>query len=250
MTIPYFYIIEHVPTGKYYAGVRWAHGCNPSELLTENGYCTSSEIVKGIIEHEGLSAFIIRKTKIFEDAEKLRLYEHKFLKKVNAASNARFYNLHNSEKPSFGTPEFDMAMLKTYGVKHSMHNPKSKQRMKATTKKKYGGVGFQNSYAKKAAEAALIKEHGSLANAGRVARANAALVIKQKYNVDNPAQHPKIKEKIRKTFQKIGHAQGEKNSQYGTKWITDGVIEKKIPKDKLSHYLELGWKPGRKKASI
>ena len=65
--VPYFYVIEHVKTGKKYAGCRWsqkatkfsANGCHPAELLNKNGYLTSSKIVNSIIEEEGLEAFRI-----------------------------------------------------------------------------------------------------------------------------------------------------------------------------------------------
>ena len=39
------------------------------------------------------------------------------------------------------------------------------------------------------------------------------------------------------------HQQGEKNSQYGTMWITNGVESKKIKKDDI---MPDGWKKGRK----
>lgn len=50
-----------------------------------------------------------------------------------------------------------------------------------------------------------------------------------------------------KTKQKIGNHQnqkGEKNSQYGTKWINNGFEVKKIKKENLEDYLNNGWKLG------
>jgi len=49
---------------------------------------------------------------------------------------------------------------------------------------------------------------------------------------------------------KIGSAnsinqRGELNSQYNTAWINDGNFDKKIKKDRLEEYLNLGWKRGR-----
>jgi hypothetical protein len=35
---------------------------------------------------------------------------------------------------------------------------------------------------------------------------------------------------------------GEKNSQYGTMWITDGIVNKKIKKEQD---IPFGWKRGR-----
>jgi hypothetical protein len=250
MTSPYFYIIQHVSSKKYYVGVRWAIGCNPAELLTENGYHTSSEIVKDIIRVEGVSAFAIRKIKQFTSAEDTRLYETLFLKRVNAVKNDMFFNLHNNEKISFGTPEYAAAMRKAHGVEHSMHNPASRERMEETTKRRYGGLGFQNSYAKQAAVTALIKKYGSVSAAGKVARAHAKQAIKEKYNVDNPSQHPDILAKIKSAFKRIGHAQGSKNSQYGTIWITNNVENKKIRPDELHIYTADGWRKGRVQSNV
>lgn len=41
---------------------------------------------------------------------------------------------------------------------------------------------------------------------------------------------------------KIGHGIGKQNSQYGSKWITDGNINQKIKKDEP---LPENWKYGR-----
>jgi len=53
----------------------------------------------------------------------------------------------------------------------------------------------------------------------------------------------KTKEKLVSKFKEIKHQQGNKNSQFGTKWITNGKESKKIKKD-----IEIpsGWKKGRK----
>lgn len=39
---------------------------------------------------------------------------------------------------------------------------------------------------------------------------------------------------------------GEKNSQFGTCWITKEDINKKIKKEELNLYLKIGWRKGRK----
>jgi hypothetical protein len=50
------------------------------------------------------------------------------------------------------------------------------------------------------------------------------------------------RDKRLKTFKYIKHQQGDKNSQYGTMWITNNKISKKIKKiDKIPR----GWKKGR-----
>jgi hypothetical protein len=47
------------------------------------------------------------------------------------------------------------------------------------------------------------------------------------------------------TFAERGHQQGEKNSQFGTCWVTDGKKPIKIEKDQLYEYLLRGYSRGR-----
>lgn len=61
------------------------------------------------------------------------------------------------------------------------------------------------------------------------------------------AQSDKACLKRQQTFTERKHQQGEKNSQFGTCWITDGVKAIKIPKNKLDEYLSLGYVRGRKR---
>lgn len=51
-------------------------------------------------------------------------------------------------------------------------------------------------------------------------------------------------EKIRKS--KAGQGWKESNSQYGTCWITREGINKKIKKEEVEQYINLGWNKGRK----
>ena len=53
------------------------------------------------------------------------------------------------------------------------------------------------------------------------------------------------KQKMSQTHKANGNQQGEKNSQFGTCWITKDGINKKIKKKELEHYLPFGWLRGR-----
>ncbi len=57
------------------------------------------------------------------------------------------------------------------------------------------------------------------------------------------AKSEKSREKRKKTFEDIGHQKGNKNSQYGTMWVTNGLSNKKIKK---GNPLPEGYFPGRK----
>ena len=54
------------------------------------------------------------------------------------------------------------------------------------------------------------------------------------------------KQKLRNRFKELGLSKGEKNSQYGTKWISKDGIKMKIKKEKLDEYINNGWHLGMK----
>ena len=62
----------------------------------------------------------------------------------------------------------------------------------------------------------------------------------------NKKHSEETKLKMRKSKQENHPQLGEKNSQYGTCWIHNNKENKKIPKDQLSKYENLGWVKGRK----
>jgi hypothetical protein len=57
---------------------------------------------------------------------------------------------------------------------------------------------------------------------------------------------PEAKAKRKETFQNIKHQQGEKNSQYGTCWVSNSVHTIKISVELLEEYLSQGYIRGRK----
>lgn len=52
-------------------------------------------------------------------------------------------------------------------------------------------------------------------------------------------------QKRKETFKRIGHQQGEKHSQYGTCWITNGSTNKKIKKEDIDLWVDKGYYKGR-----
>ena len=67
-------------------------------------------------------------------------------------------------------------------------------------------------------------------------------VLLQNENGRQVALKMPSKEKRKETFERIQHQQGPLNSQYGSMWVTDGLVNKKINKDDL---IPGGWKKGR-----
>ena len=73
------------------------------------------------------------------------------------------------------------------------------------------------------------------------------LEFRKKHNDDlrkagKLANTPEAMKKRRETFKEVKHQQGERNSQYGTMWITNNLSNRKIKKDEQ---IPLGWKKGR-----
>lgn len=62
----------------------------------------------------------------------------------------------------------------------------------------------------------------------------------------NKKHTEKTKQKMSLTHKKNNHQQGEKNSQFGTCWIYNNKENKKIKKEELNDYINLGWIKGRK----
>ena len=86
---PYFYKIQHVPTGKYYVGTQYGKTSNPYKFWKT--YFTSSKYVKNLIERDGEDSFIIINIQIRNDA---RMYEHRYLKKAyNLLGKSRFLEI-------------------------------------------------------------------------------------------------------------------------------------------------------------
>lgn len=59
------------------------------------------------------------------------------------------------------------------------------------------------------------------------------------------ANSPKAREKRKNTFKEIGHAQGDKNSQYGKIWISN-ILTKEVRRITINDIIPEGWVRGKK----
>lgn len=91
MTVPYTYLLKHIPTGKFYYGCRFAEGCNPSEFWVS--YKTSSKYVKELLQQYGEDSFDYEIRKTFKDKQSARIWETKVLKKLNVVGRDDFLNM-------------------------------------------------------------------------------------------------------------------------------------------------------------
>jgi hypothetical protein len=86
--MPYTYRLSWKEMNKHYYGVRYSSDCNPKELFVT--YFTSSKYVKEFVELYGYPDVI--KTKTFDNVNDARVWETKFLKKVNAVLSRHWLN--------------------------------------------------------------------------------------------------------------------------------------------------------------
>ena len=142
-TIPYFYIIRHIATGKMYAGSRWAKGCHPNELLRADGYLTSSDEIRSIITIEGTHSFEILRIDTNCDGIHPYDYESSFLQINKCARSDNWLNGHdNNSRMMFGETEFykkaKTTWLKNYGVDHPSKSQKILEEKKEKCLEQYG----------------------------------------------------------------------------------------------------------------
>lgn len=86
---PFTYYISWSKLDIHYYGVRFANGCDPSDLWTK--YFTSSEIVKEFRKNHG-EPDIIQVRKIFTDFNKARIWESRVLRKLKVKKKSNWLN--------------------------------------------------------------------------------------------------------------------------------------------------------------
>ena len=97
--IPFTYLIKHVPTNRYYYGVRFKKGCHPYDLWTK--YFTSSRKVKGLIKKYGKKSFIFEIRKTFKTIEQAINWEHNVLRRMKVIYRKDFLNQSDSKTINF-----------------------------------------------------------------------------------------------------------------------------------------------------
>jgi len=94
--IPFTYLIKHVPTNRYYYGVKYKKGCHPYDLWTK--YFTSSKKVKGLIRRYGKKSFIFEIRKTFKTAQQAVNWEYKVLKRMKVIHRNDFLNQSDNQR--------------------------------------------------------------------------------------------------------------------------------------------------------
>jgi hypothetical protein len=88
--IPFTYLLKHIPTNKYYYGVKFKKGCHPNDFWIK--YFTSSKKVKGLIKRYGKKSFQFQIRKTFKTQQEAINWEHKVLRRMKVIYRNDFLN--------------------------------------------------------------------------------------------------------------------------------------------------------------
>lgn len=122
MTSPFFYILRHKDTGIKYAGIKFAKGCHPSDLLTK--YFTSSKVVSKMLS-EDINSFVIEKIIEFDNKDNLIEFEEFFLTEVNAAYSNKWFN--QAMGKAINPDAVSKTCMEKYGVSNWMQSDDAKE---------------------------------------------------------------------------------------------------------------------------
>jgi hypothetical protein len=127
MSIPYTYLIKHIPTGLVYYGVRYAQNCKPDDLWVS--YFTSSKKVKALIKQTSKDSFAFEVRRTFSDVDKAREWEHKVLRRLNVVRRKDFLNMTNGKSlpPRYG-PRSEETKRKMSKPRNAKFGPVSDER--------------------------------------------------------------------------------------------------------------------------
>jgi hypothetical protein len=202
--VPYFYVIEHVASGKKYAGCRYAKGCNPAEFMTEDGYCTSSNVVKKIIEEEGRESFKIVEIKTIDEVGNVLSYETKFLVENDCAKSDLWLNQHNNTGMTFGSEEFKATMRAKHGVEHSMQSEECKGKQRKTCLKNRGvEYPMQSEECKGKQRKTCLKNRGvEYPMQSEEVQEKSRQTCIDRYGYEHASQSEEVQEKSRQTMLK------------------------------------------------
>lgn len=206
------YKITNIKNNKYYIG---KHKTNN----LDDGYMGSGKLLKKAVKKYGKESFVKEILHIFESEQQMNDKEKEL---VIVSENT--YNLCEGGKGGF-------SYINNEGLAFG-GNPK-----------RWSDKGRQ-SFLKRLENDLKFKEYYKQMFLEKLPHIHS--VIKQKY--PNGTQSMLGKKHTEETKQKMRKSKNvkDKNSQYGTCWITNGQEDKKIKKTELDTWLRQGYTKGRK----
>jgi hypothetical protein len=135
-TIPFSYHLFHNPTNQHYYGIKYAKGCNPTDLWTT--YFSSSDKVKQLITEYGVDSFVATVRRTFSTASEALAWECRVLQRLNVRDRTDWLNRHNGgtkfRSPIEHSPETKEILRRKITGKKRSENTKKKQSVSAISR--------------------------------------------------------------------------------------------------------------------
>ena len=211
----YLYQIKNNINGKIYVGVHKTKNM-------DDGYMGSGKNITAAIKKHGIENFTKTILKTFDTQESMFAYESHIVNE-DFLLRGDVYNIRTGGNGGWDfVPKNDLS--KKIGRKNA----------NLILEQKYGPQWRS-----------VIGKKGSIASSSPESKLKRKLTkIDRKIKSDASAMNtPEVNEKRIKKFAEINHSQGDKNSQFGSMWITDGNKNMKIHKE---DNIPFGWQKGRK----
>ena len=207
------YKITNKSNNKYYIGMHQTKNIN-------DGYMGSGKLIKRAIQKYGIENFIKEIIYVFDNELDMRNKEKELVVLTEMS-----YNLCDGGKGGFG---------------YINRNPNLYLTEKRLDSLKKGSVYLRT---EEEQQRWFDNFKKSLDNPERIKKIKAGL----KKHYETSAPHFSGKKHTEETKNKMRKPKnvGINNSQYGTCWITNGQENKKIKKEELDKYTELGYYKGR-----
>ena len=217
------YKITNKINGKYYIGKH-------QTTNLDDGYMGSGKFIKAALKKHGVENFSKEILHVFETEVEMNLKEAELVIVSDLT-----YNLCDGGHGGFSHVRRDRSLHTTYAKRGRANANKALQL-------KYGN-DWQSILQSKSRDARRIKLQSDPSYRDELySRLDRMRVLGREIGC-KASQTPKANAKRRNTFAAIGHQQGAKNSSYGTIWITDGALNKKI---KSVDPIPEGWYKGRR----
>lgn len=212
----YLYEIRNNVNGKIYLGVHKTKDIN-------DGYMGSGKVIRYAIEKYGIENFTKVILEQFDSSEKMFARE----KEVITEEFLKRNDVYNLRRGGYGGFDYLNDNSEAHSKRAKKGYAKSLKNMNLSDLGKKGNriqrekkIGiYSDSFISTFANNREIQQLGNLPEARKKA------IVTQ-----------------RETFKRIGHAQGEKNSQFGSLWITNGTENAKV---KSIDEIPDGWRKGR-----
>lgn len=221
------YKITNLVNGRLYVG------CHQTENL-DDGYLGSGKLIRRAVKKHGVDNFLKEILHVFDNRIDMLSKEREIVTKEFCARRDT-YNVTLGGHGGF-------AHVNDGGPDHVARTKRAGLLRKASL----GKEGFVR-----------LQKLGNAASRARgLGIHRPGFHLTNKTNFRNSPSHqktaiaiaasPEANAKRQRSFARIAHSQGKNNSQYGSMWITDGIVSRKIKPDSLSSWVANGYRPGRK----